>query len=241
MQTRTQNTGGAGLTPAQARLDVILAVLLTIAAGVLAAVVADALLAGRGGLVAVLVAQGVIVLIGLQALILWRGQQWRDLGLQAPRLRDLGRGLLALLLVFAVNAALMFLIALVAPELVERHQEELATVAAWIVGDLSLWMLLLVTLFVGLYEEILARGFILGRCRVLLAGIWGPVLVSSILFGLGHLYQGGFGVVQTAIIGILFARLVVHWGTLWPVIYAHAALNFTSLSILRLVEEGGLG
>ncbi len=217
-------------------VDLLLALVLTVVAGVMAIAVARSLAAtGEVSLITVLLIQGGAIVLGVWLLLRWRGETVRHVGLRRPGVRDLVRAVLALLLVFAVNAVIMVLAVQLVPELAERHQEGLSGVADWLAGDMAPWTLLAITLFIGFYEEVLARGFILDRCRRLLPGIWAPVLASSLLFGLGHAYQGWFGVLQTAVVGVVFARLVVRWGTLWPVILAHAGLNFISLSVLRLI------
>ncbi len=214
--------------------DVALALLLTVAAGLLAATLAPALMGGLGmPMLGVLLVQGVLILAGLQWLMSVRGQRWREVGLLGLRPMDLWLAVLALLLVFAVNASISLAGMVLAPEVVEGHQQRLMGVAAMLAADTSLAMLLAVMLFTGFYEELLARGFLLDRCRRLLGGIWAPVLLSSLLFGLGHAYQGWTGVVQTTLVGIVFARLAIRWGRLWPLILAHAGLNSLSLIILR--------
>ncbi|WP_253485206.1 CPBP family intramembrane glutamic endopeptidase [Natronocella acetinitrilica] len=214
-------------------MDLLLVLLLTVGAGIIAA-----LFAARGGgasLLPMIVLQGGLILLGMQLLLWRRGQRWRSLGLVNFRLQDVPLGLLALGIVFVVNLLLSGLLLLTSPDVLSGHQQELAGVADWLVGGHSLWTLLAITFFIGFYEEVLARGFILNRCQVLFPGVWAPVILSSVLFGLGHLYQGWFGVVQTAVIGLVFARLMVRWGSLWPLILAHTGLNFASLSVFRLL------
>jgi uncharacterized protein len=213
-----------------ALVDILLALLLTVLGGLAVGLLLKPLL--ELPLLVVLALQGVFILIGLQLLLRWRGQRWRDLGLPAPAWRDVGRALQALLLVFATNIALTGLTYLLAPELLAQHQEQLVRVAGMLTHQAPLLAVAVVVLFIGLYEELLARGFLLRRSRTLLGGIWGPVLLSSLLFGLGHSYQGWTGVVQTAVIGVVLARLTLRWGTLWPAILAHAALNMLSLTLL---------
>jgi membrane protease YdiL (CAAX protease family) len=62
-----------------------------------------------------------------------------------------------------------------------------------------------------------------------------PIVFSSVLFGLGHFYQGIYGIVQTALFGAVLAALTLRWGTLWPAIFAHAAVN-----MLSVVELGNI-
>ncbi|RFA29170.1 hypothetical protein CAI21_10395 [Alkalilimnicola ehrlichii] len=51
----------------------------------------------------------------------------------------------------------------------------------------------------------------------------------------GPYVPGTVGVIQTAVIGVVFARLVLRWGSLWPVIIAHALLNSFSLIMFRVL------
>ena len=49
-------------------------------------------------------------------------------------------------------------------------------------------------------------------------------------------YQGLYGVVQTALLGLVLAVFTLRWRTLWPAILAHAAVNI--LSVVQLREIG---
>ena len=222
------------ITRPQAVLDVLLALLLVLAASLFAALLAPGLpsVPGAPAVVTPLL-QGAVILAGLYWLLGRRGQGWRQIGFRRPQLVDVGRAGLALLAVFAVNASLALAVTYLLPHVMDAHQDRLSEVAQLLVGDLPLVVVAGTMLFVGFYEEALARGFLLRRCQILLKGVWAPVLISSMLFGLGHFYQGWFGVIQTTLVGIVFARLVIYWGTLWPVILAHAALNTIALLILR--------
>lgn len=222
------------LTPWQALTDILLALLLTIVGGLAAA--------GLGGLLAdrfefpmlvILLTQGLIFLVGLQLMLRWRGQRWRQLGLVPLKLQDLGRALVALLLVFLTNAIFISLVFWFDPEQIEGHERSLTDIAGQLAPDLSLPLIGLMMLFVGLYEEVLARGFLLQRARRLFGGTWGPVLLSSILFGLGHIYQGWVGTLQTTLMGIVLSCLALRWQTLWPGILAHALINTASFGLVR--------
>jgi membrane protease YdiL (CAAX protease family) len=221
------------LPPIQALFDIVLALLLTVAAAIAAPLLGQVLVKHVGmPLLGTLMLQGVVVLAGLWVLLARRGQSWRQIGFRPLRLRDAGLGLLALLLIFALNALVSVVAGLLAPGLLEADQQRVGALAGVLTGGLSPVAIGAAMLFTGFYEEVLARGFLLSRSRALLAGVWGPVLLSSLLFGLGHFYQGPLGVLQTALVGVVFARLALHWGTLWPVIFAHAALNTISLIVL---------
>jgi membrane protease YdiL (CAAX protease family) len=95
----------------------------------------------------------------------------------------------------------------------------------------------LVCLTAGICEEIIYRGFLLRYWHVLpwhLTLTW-ALVVSSVIFGIGHIYQGAAGAVQTTVIGFIFGGLFMVTGTLWLPIVAHALLD---LRILAMLPEG---
>lgn len=73
----------------------------------------------------------------------------------------------------------------------------------------------------GFVEEIVFRGFLfwyLGQYMPL----WAVVLVSSLIFGLAHSYQGVGGIVRVFGVGIGFALLYHFSGSLWLPMVVHA-------------------
>ena len=80
----------------------------------------------------------------------------------------------------------------------------------------------------GLCEEFLYRGFamaVLSRTG-LPAGV--VILLSSILFGLAHLYQGRAGLVSTTVLGILFGISRAALGSLVPVAVWHIGVDLVA-------------
>jgi len=220
----------------RAFLDIVLVLLLVLLAGV-AAMLVGLGLSGSAVLPLVLVVQGSIILIGVWGLVRWRGLSWGGLRMRSPTLMDLPRGLFALLLFMLVNLVFAAAVSHFRPDWMGAHHEQLGTLGAELTGELSLGLVALMMLFVAFYEELVARGALLARSQALLGGIWLPVLLSSVLFGAGHFYQGWLGVAQTTLAGIVLARLTLYWGTLWPAIIAHAALNTLSLMALKYLVE----
>ncbi len=219
-------------TRREALVDVVLTVLLLPASAASAVVVVDLLMGGRPSLTVTVFVQALLTLAGVNALLDWRNRRWSGIGMHRPRMADLGRALLILVAGIGVNAALVLAVALVSPQSVYAHLGELQSVAGELTAGTPFAGVLALLLLVGIYEEVLARGLLLTRARELFGGIWVPVLFSSVLFGLGHFYQGPFGVVQTAIFGAVLALFTIRWGTLWPAIMAHAAINM--LSVVQL-------
>jgi membrane protease YdiL (CAAX protease family) len=80
----------------------------------------------------------------------------------------------------------------------------------------------------GVCEEFVYRGF--GIAALSKAGLplWLVVVLSSILFGLAHAYQGRGGIVSTGIFGVLLAIGRLWLGSLIPVMMWHAGLDLAA-------------
>jgi membrane protease YdiL (CAAX protease family) len=77
----------------------------------------------------------------------------------------------------------------------------------------------------GLCEEFLYRGFAMAVIRRAGLPTAVVVLLSSILFGLAHLYQGRGGFVSTMVLGLLFGLGRTALGSLLPVIVWHMGVD----------------
>jgi uncharacterized protein len=77
----------------------------------------------------------------------------------------------------------------------------------------------------GLCEEFLYRGFAMAALQRAGLTVWVVVLVSSILFGMAHLYQGRAGLVSTMLVGAVFGSARIAYHSLIPVIAWHATLD----------------
>lgn len=220
----------------EALLDIVVGLALFLLAAVLVGYVSTAV-PGHIRVPAVVFLQGA-VLIGVVAILLARrGQSWRHIGLAAPQAADLPRGVVAFAACLGLNMVLVYGLHSVSPEIVEAHSERLGVIARQLTGGLSFAGVLVMLAFVGVYEELFARGLLLQRCRVVFGGTWLPVLVSSLLFGLGHLYQGWMGVAQTTLVGVVLAMLTLRWRTLWPAIIGHALLDIVSVIFMRSMAQ----
>jgi uncharacterized protein len=95
----------------------------------------------------------------------------------------------------------------------------------------------LVCLTAGICEEIVYRGFLLHYFHTMpfhLSLTW-ALVVSSIIFGIGHLYQGVAGGLQTAVIGFVFGAMFLITGSLLLPIILHAVMD---LRVLVMLPEG---
>jgi len=86
-------------------------------------------------------------------------------------------------------------------------------------------VLLLVSFANGWAEEIIVIGFLLTRLRQLKFSPLAAVIITSLLRGLYHLYQGfGAGLGNVAM-GLVFGYVYLRTGRLWPLIVAHALID----------------
>jgi uncharacterized protein len=227
----------SGLSRRQAAVDIVAVIVLVPLCALGAGIVVGIFSSGMPNLTVALFVQALLVLGGVYLLLAGREQSFAGIGLRAPQRRDLGRALIVLLAGFGVNMLLTLAIVVLSPATLEEHIEGLETIAFGLTDDTPVAAMLLLLLLVGFYEEVVARGLLLTRARQLVGGFWPPALISAALFALGHFYQGIYGVVQTALFGLVLAVFTLRWGTLWPAILAHAAINM--LSVLQLGAMSG--
>ncbi len=77
----------------------------------------------------------------------------------------------------------------------------------------------------GLCEEFLYRGFAMAVLVHVGLQAWAVVLLSSILFGLAHSYQGRGGIVMTLLIGLILGTSRIAYDSLVPAIFWHSAVD----------------
>jgi membrane protease YdiL (CAAX protease family) len=90
-------------------------------------------------------------------------------------------------------------------------------------NELALFLALAAT--AGLCEEFLYRGFAMAALTRAGLPAWGVVLLSSVLFGLAHLYQGRGGLLSTLVIGTVFGTARIAYDGLVPAIVWHFAVD----------------
>ncbi|MCP4292438.1 MAG: CPBP family intramembrane metalloprotease [bacterium] len=91
----------------------------------------------------------------------------------------------------------------------------------------------------GVCEEILYRGLLMATIAPL-TGTWMAVVLTSIIFGLGHAYQGMAGIGKTALVGLIMALLTVFSGSIFVAILLHVVVDFTVGRIMFAAREDEL-
>jgi membrane protease YdiL (CAAX protease family) len=161
------------------------------------------------------------------ALIVAGGRTWQSVGLVLPS----PMGLIWSVLVLALVVALLFVQYRGATR-TDRARASVARQLAhvrWFLpassAELAGFRALSVT--AGVCEEILFRGFLMALLLPF-TGTLGAVVISSVLFGLGHAYQGVVGIVKTGIVGLVMAGIYVLTGSLLAPIIVHALVDIAS-------------
>jgi len=191
----------------------------------------------RGYLIYVSVLIQGLLALGLIAGTLWvSGQSWRTIGFTWRKTlgHEAGWAALGLMAVYGIlllsGVALMFLPEEYVNQIVQERKELFETFPA-----IPFAAVATVMMFVGIYEEVLFRGLILTRLRLVLGdwrGNWATaVVLSSALFGVLHLYEGYVAVVQIALVSLVFSVLFIYRGSLIAPILAHAAFNTINMTL----------
>jgi uncharacterized protein len=80
----------------------------------------------------------------------------------------------------------------------------------------------------GICEEFIFRGFVIAALFGAGLSTWTTVVVSSLMFGAAHLYQGKGGSAGTGILGVLFASIRIAYQSIFPVLIWHAVLDIVA-------------
>jgi uncharacterized protein len=80
----------------------------------------------------------------------------------------------------------------------------------------------------GVCEEFLYRGFAMAALSRLGLPGWIVVLLTSLLFGLAHTYQGRSGVIGTSLMGLVFGGFRILYESLVPVAIWHATVDLVA-------------
>ena len=100
---------------------------------------------------------------------------------------------------------------------------------------ISMWIVLSTT--AGICEEFVFRGYLQRQFSALTQSLAGGVILSAMIFGLGHLYEGAAKAVLIGIFGVMFGILAVWRKNLRPGIMAHAWHDIFSGLALSLLSN----
>ncbi len=79
---------------------------------------------------------------------------------------------------------------------------------------------------IGFSEELRYRAYLIPRLEAVTGSTWKSAVISVVVFGFVHLYQGYLGVIDSVVTAVLFSIGFCLTRRIWPVALAHAVTNF---------------
>jgi membrane protease YdiL (CAAX protease family) len=136
------------------------------------------------------------------------------------------------LLLYAAMFGLLFFLAFAISMLPPTARDAFRSGYRWqLSGSYQLPLALLFCLVTGYREELFFRSYLLTRFTDLGLKHLPAMLLSTFLFGVGHLYQGWGGMVFAVMHGFLFSYVFLKRRNLHLLALAHGFYNFTILLI----------
>lgn len=176
----------------------------------------------------------VLLLTLILSCIRWRGERPTEVFFGATRpLREIAAGVMSLPVVLLILVTLTVIIRQFFPAMHNVPDNPLEGLA---VGELSIWLFLVVVIVAGGVREELQRAFLLQRFRDHLGQPWIGLLITSVSFGLGHTLQGLDAAVITGTLGALWGFLYLTRGGALAGMVSHSLFN--SAELLRVFFGG---
>lgn len=175
--------------------------------------------------------QWTLTLIAL-ALWAWQGRPWAALGV-VPRLTW---GLIGVTVGFAIVVGYLLVQrrkALEDDESLERLRHQMRNVERMMPrSDHELRWFGRLAVTAGVCEELLYRGYLIWYLDRGLALI-PAVLVASLVFGIGHAYQGLRGIAVTTVVGLFMSAIYLLTGSLLACMVIHALMDLHAGQMAR--------
>lgn len=175
-----------------------------------------------------------IVLLNKQA----AGWSWSELGLGRP-----DNWWRPILVAAAVFLAVVLISVFVKPYVEDFTSPQNIDHLMVIQQNLPLLIIALIMVWItaAFLREIIFRAFLINVVDILLGrnrwSPWAAVVISSLIFGLMHAWQGLGGIILTGLIGLVFGTAyLLNKRRVWPLIFVHGLLDTISLvAIYNLV------
>lgn len=161
---------------------------------------------------------------------------FKDLGLNKPKLLHLGYALAALPIYFIVTALLGTLASIVFPQIDFDQAQE--TGFDSVVGTFEVIAVFFsLVVLPPLIEEMLFRGFIFRGLMRSISPVFAAIL-TSLIFGLAH--QQWNVAIDTFALSLILCYMVYKTNSLWPAIFLHGIKNFIAFMLLFIIDISDL-
>ena len=106
-------------------------------------------------------------------------------------------------------------------------------------GTITIVLWILLSAIAGFVEEIVFRGYLQRQLSIITGSVAAGLLLSAVLFGGGHGYEGARRMVLIAVYGVLFGLLALWRKSLRPGMIAHAWHDAFTGILLRVISQMG--
>ena len=173
------------------------------------------------------------VLLVLYIITLKPGRELSDFDIGPLKKRDLPFSLLALAGIYICIVPVGLVSVLIEPEL----ENQFTYGAGWQFSNYKLLPLVFLTCLVtGYTEEIFFRSYLYKSLLKAGTGVIPSVIITSLLFGSGHIYEGYFALASTAVIGAFLSFMFIKTRSIHTVAIGHGLYNFSVLLIAMTGE-----
>jgi membrane protease YdiL (CAAX protease family) len=172
-------------------------------------------------------------LVALVAFFLWRNAE--PIGLLGWSLKNAGR---EIVLGVALWVAMSFVVGALGQLLRSLGLSEPSTPLPHFLtasGPLEFVLAAALVIVVAVAEETIFRGYLILRLASITRSTAAAVVLSAIIFSLGHGYEGTAGVIAVGVMGLIFALVFVWRQSLVAPIVMHFLQDFIGIVVLPLL------
>lgn len=162
------------------------------------------------------------------------GGRWRS---PEDFLIDIGIALGFWLVSIAVLAGLAYALGQVNAASVNDMKQRLGTLVPRSGMEVSIFVAL--SIIAGFVEEILFRGYLQRQLGIIAGNAWAGLVLSALIFGAGHGYEGIKNMIRIAVFGAMFGILAQLRKSLRPGMMAHAIQDGVAGFLLYFLAQKG--
>ncbi len=99
-------------------------------------------------------------------------------------------------------------------------------------GTVQMLLAVILVVVVALAEETIFRGYLILRLNAITQNVAAAVILSAIIFSLGHGYEGSAGVITVGFIGLIYALVYVWRRSLVAPVTMHFLQDFLGIVVM---------
>jgi len=181
---------------------------------------------------------GILTILVVILLLRLTKEKFKDIGFDRQKLfKQIGIGFLFGVLIFALDA---FIAGPLLDSILPKTAAKGIDMSKFFTNTLSIPIFVFIAIFKGGFCEELWRIFILTRFEKIFgkSGLIAALILSSVVFGIGHLYQGINGLISIAIIGFLYGLVYLRKRRALEAVLAHATFNTINIILGYVMYHG---